>query len=102
VARAASDKSRAGSVVTDKGTKLEADLVVLGMGVKPRTDYVQDNAEITVEKNGSINVDKYFKIESVKQGNAYAVGDIASYIDGNTGERSSVQVRPLRSSVGIC
>lgn len=96
----ASNPKEVGYVITDNGSRIEADLVVLGLGVKPRTDYLENNAEIELEKGGSINVDKYFKIESVKAGNAYAIGDIAKWIDANTGQRASIQHWNIASNGG--
>ncbi|MEE3928422.1 FAD-dependent oxidoreductase [Mycoplasmopsis ciconiae] len=60
------------SVVTDKG-EFKADLVILCIGFKPRTDFVKD-----VEKtaNGAIKVDEFQR--SISDKNIYAIGDSAA------------------------
>lgn len=66
-----------GKVVLKDGTSLEADLVVLGVGVRPSTDYLQENKEVTLNKDRSINVDDSFAVQGLKD--VWAVGDIATY-----------------------
>lgn len=68
-----------GSVELKDGTSIPADFVVLGVGVKPQTSYLQGTLEL--EKDGSVKVDEHLVIEQVKKGNAYAIGDIATYKD---------------------
>ncbi|KAF7188494.1 Apoptosis-inducing factor 1 [Pseudocercospora fuligena] len=65
-----------GAVCLKDGSKLEADLVVLGVGVKPSTDYLQ-NSSITLEKDKSVSVDESFAVKGVKD--VWAIGDIATY-----------------------
>ncbi|KAI0207044.1 hypothetical protein F4808DRAFT_454952 [Astrocystis sublimbata] len=52
----AADPSKVGSVLLKDGTKLEADLVILGVGVAPATEFLKDS-----------------KVD------VYAIGDIATY-----------------------
>ncbi|KAL9006872.1 MAG: hypothetical protein Q9188_000403 [Gyalolechia gomerana] len=71
------DQSKVGSVSLKDGTSLPADLVILGVGVTPATEYVQDNSGIQLEKDGSIKTNECFEVES--QPGVYAIGDIATY-----------------------
>ncbi|KAI4171963.1 MAG: hypothetical protein LQ343_003872 [Gyalolechia ehrenbergii] len=71
------DQSKVGSVSLKDGTSLPADLVILGVGVTPTTEYVQDNSGIQLEKDGSIKTNECFEVES--QPGVYAIGDIATY-----------------------
>lgn len=59
-------------VVLDNGEKLVADFVLLGLGVKPRTDFLND---IPLENDGGVRTDEYLKIVD----DLYAAGDIAHY-----------------------
>lgn len=59
------------------GTELEADLVILGTGVGPATEYLKDNHSIQLEKDGSLTVDENFAVKGLSD--VYAVGDIATY-----------------------
>src|SRR5207302_389275 len=52
-----SDSSKVGAVHLKDGTELPADLVILGIGVRPATDYLKDNPAITLEKDGSLRTD---------------------------------------------
>ncbi|EME46161.1 hypothetical protein DOTSEDRAFT_125938 [Dothistroma septosporum NZE10] len=71
------DSSAIGSVVLKDGTKLEADLVIEGVGVRPSTDYLQNNSSVNLEKDGSVSVDDSFAVKGLKD--VWAVGDIATY-----------------------
>ncbi|KAI0857108.1 hypothetical protein F4860DRAFT_490923 [Xylaria cubensis] len=73
----ASDSSKVGSVVLKDGTKLEADLVVLGVGVGPATEFLKGNNAVQLEKDGSLKTDENFLVPGLKD--VYAIGDIATY-----------------------
>ena len=59
-------------VVLGNGDRVDADLVVVGIGVKPATDFGES---IVLEKDGSIKVDQYFHAGN----DIYAAGDIATF-----------------------
>ncbi|KAL8671266.1 MAG: hypothetical protein Q9168_004235 [Polycauliona sp. 1 TL-2023] len=71
------DQSKVGSVSLKDGTSLPADLVVLGVGVSPATEYLQENGAIQLEKDGSVRTNERFEVEG--QSGVYAIGDIATY-----------------------
>ena len=64
------------AVVTNKGT-IEADLVIVAVGVKPSTDFLADTAILRL-KNGAIVVDPHM-VTSVE--NIYAAGDCATHFN---------------------
>ncbi|EMR68680.1 putative monodehydroascorbate reductase protein [Eutypa lata UCREL1] len=72
-----SDQSVVGSVALKDGTKLEADLVVLGVGVAPSTGYLKENKVVRLEEDGSLKVDENYLVAGLKD--VYAIGDIASF-----------------------
>jgi len=72
-----SDPSVVGSVQLKDGTKLDADLVILGVGVAPATEYLKDNSVVRLEDDGSLKVDESFSVVGLKD--VYAIGDIATY-----------------------
>jgi len=86
--------SGSGSVKAVKlkdGTEIEADLVILGVGVKPATQYLKDNKEVHLEKDGSLSVDESFKVKGVSD--AWAIGDIATYpYNGPSGNNTPVRI----------
>ncbi|KAL3469447.1 hypothetical protein BJX99DRAFT_252007 [Aspergillus californicus] len=69
---------RVGAVHLQDGTVLPADLVVLGVGVRPATDFLQGNPAVNLEKDGSIKVDEHFTVPG-QNNNVFAIGDIATY-----------------------
>ncbi|PYI32817.1 AIF-like mitochondrial oxidoreductase [Aspergillus indologenus CBS 114.80] len=73
-----SDSSKVGAVHLDDGTELQADLVILGVGVRPATDFLNDNPAITLEKDGSIKTDEHFAVKGLNN-DVFAIGDIATY-----------------------
>lgn len=66
-----SDPTHVGAIALKGGEKLEADLVILGVGVAPVTGYLE-NSGVELEKDGSVKVDDYWRIKGVED--AYAVG----------------------------
>jgi NADPH-dependent 2,4-dienoyl-CoA reductase/sulfur reductase-like enzyme len=62
------------TVVLKNGIRIDADVVLIGIGVRPNTGYLKD---IPKEADGSIHVDSCFRAAD----NVYAAGDIASIPD---------------------
>lgn len=77
-APSSSDPSKVGSVHLKDGTTLPADLVVLGTGVRPATDYLRDNPAVTLENDGSIKTDESFTVPGLNN-DVFAIGDIATF-----------------------
>ncbi|KAI0402260.1 hypothetical protein F4802DRAFT_600323 [Xylaria palmicola] len=73
----AADPSKVGSVVLKDGTNLEADLVILGVGVAPATEFLKGNKVIRLQEDGSLKTDENFLVTGLKD--VYAIGDIATY-----------------------
>ncbi|PNY27932.1 Apoptosis-inducing factor 1 [Tolypocladium capitatum] len=73
----ASDPSKVGAVCLEDGTRLEADLVILGVGVAPATEFLRGNEILRLEQDGSITTDENFQVTGLKD--VYAIGDIATY-----------------------
>ncbi|KAL3952919.1 hypothetical protein ACCO45_012862 [Purpureocillium lilacinum] len=72
-----SDPSKVGAVCLKDGTRLEADLVILGVGVAPATEFLRDNKVLRLEQDGSVATDENFQVTGLKD--VYAIGDIATY-----------------------
>ena len=81
------DPSAVGSVVvagpSGEETTLEADFVVMGVGVGPATKFLKDSGW-ELERDGGVRVDEYLRV--VGKENVYAIGDIAHYPQAETGE----------------
>ncbi|KAG6040294.1 hypothetical protein E4U41_000979 [Claviceps citrina] len=86
-----SDPMKVGAVMLEDGTRLEADLVILGIGVAPATEFLRYNPVIRLQKDGSILTDENFQVAGLK--NVYAVGDIATHpYSGPGGEGKLVRI----------
>ncbi|RUS22322.1 hypothetical protein BC937DRAFT_89651 [Endogone sp. FLAS-F59071] len=77
------------SVQLTSGEELPADVVILGTGVSPQTDYLKGNDAFKLQRDGSLKVDKHFNVEGHKD--VYAVGDIARFHWELTGEDLRVE-----------
>ena len=72
-------EGRVKEVVLDNGERLPAGLVLVGIGVRPATDFLQG---VPINPDGSVTVDQHLSL-----GNGlYAAGDIARFPDWRTGE----------------
>jgi apoptosis-inducing factor 3 len=75
-------------VVLDDGTRLPADFVVVGLGVRPATGFVQDLAgRDLVDEDGALSVDGTLRLAD----GLYAAGDIASFPLFGDGPRIRVE-----------
>ncbi|KAJ8062254.1 hypothetical protein OCU04_008802 [Sclerotinia nivalis] len=72
-----SDSTKVGGIQLKDGTTLDADLVILGTGISPATEYLKDNKSIELRKDGSLTTDEHFLVSGLKD--VYAIGDIAAY-----------------------
>lgn len=66
-------------VVLEDGTELEADLVLMGVGIEPVTDYLSD---VGTGEGGSVRVDENLKVQE----DLYAAGDIVRFPDPRDGQ----------------
>ncbi|CAH1000127.1 3-phenylpropionate/cinnamic acid dioxygenase ferredoxin--NAD(+) reductase component [Neolewinella maritima] len=72
---ALSGENRVTGVLLDDGSTLPAEVVIVGIGVTPATDFVQG---IAFQNDHSLAVDGHLRVHANE---AYAVGDIATYPD---------------------
>lgn len=72
------------AVLLENGERLEADLVVVGVGVKPATDFIKG---IERHKDGGVVTNEYLEIAE----DLYAAGDIAHFPDPRTGELTRIE-----------
>ena len=74
-------------VELDDGTLLEADLVIVGIGVQPVTDYVRG---VDIDPDGGLPVDERLRVAP----GVWAAGDVARYREPHTG--SDVRIEHWR------
>ncbi len=77
-------KDKVEAVLLENGERIEADLVVVGVGVKPATGFLKN---LNPLPNGSLNVDEYFQVVE----DVYAAGDIATFTFWITGEKIRIE-----------
>ena len=79
----AADGSVAG-VLLGSGEQVDADLVVVGVGVAPATDILEG---VELHKDGGVIADEYLRIAD----DVYAAGDIVHFPDARTMELSRIE-----------
>lgn len=77
----ASEKASASVVVLKSGRRVPADVVILGLGVKPEIDLAR-GANLEIGERGGIRVDEQMRTSDP---NIYAVGDAVEVRDAVTG-----------------
>ncbi|MBD3383968.1 hypothetical protein GF407_03485 [candidate division KSB1 bacterium] len=77
------------SVTLDNGENIETDLVIVGIGVKPATEFVSG---LDMDDEGGIRVDSSFRAAE----NIYAAGDVALFPFSLTGE--SIRIEHWRTA----
>ena len=72
------------AVILDDGERIPADLVIVGVGIKPATDLIQG---VDLEKDGGVITDDHMRISD----GVYASGDIAYFPDPRTREMTRIE-----------
>lgn len=102
----ATDPNVASSVVvglpSGEELELQADAVVMGVGVAPATEFLRNSKgfEQLVDRTGAIAVDEFLRVKGL-DGSVYAIGDIASYPQPGTGESRRIEHWNVSSLLGI-
>jgi NADPH-dependent 2,4-dienoyl-CoA reductase/sulfur reductase-like enzyme/nitrite reductase/ring-hydroxylating ferredoxin subunit len=77
-------RGRVEQVRLNTGETLAADLVLVGIGVRPAIDFLKG---VEVNANGSVSVDEFLRVTD----GLYAAGDIARFPDWRTGEAIRIE-----------
>jgi NADPH-dependent 2,4-dienoyl-CoA reductase/sulfur reductase-like enzyme/nitrite reductase/ring-hydroxylating ferredoxin subunit len=72
------------AVVLDSGERIETDMVVVGVGVRPVTQFLEG---VEFDENGGVIVDSHLCATD----GIYAAGDIANFVDPRTGKRTRIE-----------
>lgn len=72
------------AVVLDSGERIETDMVVVGVGVRPVTQFLEG---LELNEDGGVVVDA----RMCATDGIYAAGDIAAFVDPRSGERTRVE-----------
>ncbi|KAI0926250.1 hypothetical protein AcW1_008468 [Taiwanofungus camphoratus] len=89
------DPTKAGAVVvtssSGRSETVPADVVVMGVGVAPATEYLKasEGFEKALDKSGAVFVDEYLRVKGLD--GVYAIGDIAMYPQPGTGELRRIE-----------
>lgn len=80
----ASNGNRVEAVLLESGERLEADFVVVGVGVTPATDFLEG---VDLHKDGGVVADEFLRIAD----HVYAAGDIVHFPDPRTNELTRIE-----------
>ncbi len=72
------------AVVLDNGERIETDMVVVGVGVRPATQFLEG---VEFDDDGGVIVDSQMRAAD----GIYAAGDIANFVDPRTGKRTRIE-----------
>lgn len=85
----ASNSKRVGAILLKNGETVDADVVILGVGVSPETSFIKDSSLLLEDK--SFEVDDHWRVKGLQD--VYAIGDIATYPYKGPGMTSPSNVR---------
>ena len=77
-------EERVTEVVLENGERLDADLVIVGVGVKPATGFLEG---VTLHRDGGVIVDEHMRAAD----GVYAAGDIAHFPNRQGGEHQRIE-----------
>lgn len=83
------------SAVLTNGKTVDADIVLLALGVTPATDFIQSPAR---NPDGSLSVDRELRVD----GDCFAAGDIARFVDWRTDSPIRIEHWRLAEQQGKC
>lgn len=83
-------------VTLENGTTVDADMVILGLGVRPYSQ-LASAAGLGVGPTGGIQTDEYQRTSDL---DIYAVGDAAEYRLGTTGQRGRIPLAGIANRTG--
>ena len=83
-----SSNNKIESLTLKDDTEVPADLVIVGIGSIPSTQFLQGNSSFHLEKNGAVRTDPFL---STGDDNIYAAGDITSFPYWLTGEQIQIE-----------
>ncbi len=72
------------NVEISSGEKIDADLVIVGVGVRPETSFLNG---IDLHQDGGVITDKYLSVAD----DVFAAGDIVHFPDARTGESNRIE-----------
>ncbi|HXR99961.1 MAG TPA: FAD-dependent oxidoreductase [Pyrinomonadaceae bacterium] len=72
------------AVMLDNGERIETDMVVVGAGVRPVTQFLEG---VELDESGAVVVDSRLRAAE----GVYAAGDIASFVDTRRGKRERIE-----------
>jgi NAD(P)H-nitrite reductase large subunit len=73
----AEDANKAAKVELSDGQIIEADVVIMGVGVSPATGFLKDSG-FTLERDGGVRVDEFLRVPGLQ--NVYAIGKSSNHI----------------------
>ncbi|KAG9050755.1 hypothetical protein FS837_002699 [Tulasnella sp. UAMH 9824] len=95
----AADPSSVGSVVLKDGTEIPADVVVLGVGVRPATEFLKGSKlESAMQRDGGLKVDGQLRVDGFED--VFALGDIAVYPQAQDGVYKRIEHWNVASNHG--
>lgn len=68
------------------GQSIDADVVILGTGIQPNTEFIQGS--VNLSKDGGIETNSFLQTSNA---NIYAAGDVAAYPNWYSGDRTRVE-----------
>ncbi|KAI0261514.1 flavoprotein [Gloeopeniophorella convolvens] len=95
--RKTSDAATPTEVELSTGEVLPADVIIMGVGVRPATDYLKASG-FELEKDGSVKVDEQLRVPG--RADVFAIGDIATYPQLPTGSTRRVEHWNVAGNMG--
>ncbi len=75
--------------ITDKNTKIKTDIAYLSIGVKPNSDFMNENFKESLDKKGQIIINQHLQL--LNYTNIFSAGDVNSLSEEKTAQNAKRQ-----------
>ncbi len=91
------ETKKGNAIVTDKGTKVSADLFFFCTGIVPNSEFLKPTFSKYLTKKGSVMVNEFLQVENHR--NVFAAGDVTSILEEKIAQTAEKQAKIVINNI---